>query len=94
MSNTSGNTAAAARKRPRAQDDDGGGGRGEGEGGTPGKITKPSSSKDEKQSATLWAEQRPVCRVYIVEKKLSSGRLSHLRGIAQKKGIPLADIIR
>ena len=76
--------ATAARKRPRTQEDGGG----EGEGGTPGKLTRQNSSEDET------ALQRPACRVYIVEKKLSSGRLSHLRAIAKRKGIPLADSIR
>ena len=36
----------------------------------------------------------PVCLVYIVEKKISSGHLSHLKGIANKKGFSLATILR
>lgn len=32
--------------------------------------------------------------IYIVEKKLSAGHLSHLKGVATKKGFPLASSVR
>ena len=80
----------SARKRQRARDDGGG----EGEGGTPGKLTRRDPFEDKRESVILQADQSPLCQVYIVEKKLSSGRLSHLKGIAQKKGFPLVDFIR
>ena len=34
------------------------------------------------------------CLIYIVEKKISSGHLSHLKGIAKKKGFSVANFIR
>ena len=38
--------------------------------------------------------QDHTCLVYIVEKKVSSGHLSHLRAVARKKGFPLATTVR
>ncbi len=34
------------------------------------------------------------CLIYIVEKKISSGHLSLLKEIANKKGFPIADSIK
>lgn len=38
--------------------------------------------------------QAHTCLVYIVEKKVSSGHLSHLRAVARKKGFPLTTTVR
>ncbi len=39
-------------------------------------------------------ETRGGCLIYIVEKKLSSGHLAHLRRVAKKKGFALASTVR
>ncbi len=39
-------------------------------------------------------EEPTKCLIYIVEKKISSGHLSHLKEIAKKKGFSVANFIR
>ena len=42
----------------------------------------------------LRPSERANCCIYIVDKKISSGHLSHLKGVAKKKGFTIATTIR
>lgn len=53
------------------------------------------SSADPETKAPLSGLPRDhTCLIYIVEKKLSSGHLLHLKTVARKKGFPLATSAR
>ena len=59
-------------------------------------ITRPQSLEKEtdKEVSRKEIERAQECLIYLVGKKLSSGHLSHLRGIASKKGFNLASSLR
>ena len=55
---------------------------------------KPDNSPPPKKLKLDDSPERPSCTIYIVEKKISSGHLSHLKGVAKKKGFSIANFIR
>lgn len=85
-----------SRKRPRDEDKSEEGGDLE-SGTAPVKRSAAAagSSADPKMKTPSSGSPRDhTCLIYIVDKKLSSGHLSHLKTVARKKGFPLATSAR
>lgn len=85
-----------SRKRPRDEDKSEEGGDLE-SGATPVKRSAAaagSSTDPETESPLSGLPKDHACLIYIVEKKLSSGHLSHLKTVARKKEFPLATSAR
>jgi len=85
-----------SRKRPRDEDKSEEVGNLE-SGGTPIKRSAAaagSSTDPEAKNPLSGLPRDHTCLIYIVEKKISSGHLSHLKTVARKKGFPLATSAR
>ena len=60
----------------------------------PENDSDPTSSPPPKKSKLDSSPEREKCMIYIVDKRISSGHLAHLKGVAQKKGFNIATSVR